>query len=89
MSKTIQQAIKDLDKFVEVYERDYEEWDSTYWKNGLQEVKDILKDVPDSDYDVVSDHCVADDPSGETYVNAIAYIEDGKPKLWYWVRENR
>lgn len=89
MSKTIKEAIAELDKFVEVYEKDYDEWDSTYWQNGFEEVKDMLKDVPEEQYEVVSDYCVAYDPSGETYVNAIAYIDEGKPKLWFWVRENR
>lgn len=89
MSKTMNEAIDELNNFRSVYERDYEEWDKVYWGKGLEEVSDILKDVPKEDYEVVSDLCVADDPSGETYVNAVAYTENGKPKLWLWVRENR
>ena len=89
MTKSIFDAIKEMDAFSDLYEEDYGKWDETYYENGIQSIGDILKDVPDDQYAYKGEWCVADDPSGETYINAVAYIEDGKPKIWQWTRDNR
>lgn len=89
MSKTILEAIKEIDVMSDLYEADYAKWDKEYYEKGIEGVEDLLKEVPEDEYDYRGEWCVAEDPSGETYINAIAYIEDGKPKIWQWVRENR
>ncbi|MDI9934729.1 hypothetical protein QM806_04570 [Rhodococcus sp. IEGM 1351] len=86
---TIKEAIEQLDKMSDIYEEDYEKWDAEYYEKGITGVADILKNVSDDEYAYRGEWCVADDPSGETYINPVAYIEDGKPKIWQWVRENR
>ena len=86
MSKTIQEAITELNEMVKVYGRSYEEWDKKYYQNGIEDPGDILKDVTDP-YEYNGEWEVSEDPSGEVYLNAIAYIEDGEPKLWIWVKD--
>ena len=86
MTKTILEAIAELEEMVIVYERSYDEWDKKYWQNGLEDPGDFLKDVTDP-YDYLGEWEVSEDPSGEVYINAIAYLEDGKPRLWLWAKD--
>lgn len=87
MTKTLKQALSELDEMVAVYERDYDEWDEKYYQNGLEDVGDFLKDV-EGNYEYIGGMEVAEDPAGEVYLNMISYVDDnGDAKLWFWVRD--
>lgn len=89
MSKSILQAIDEATAFSKMYEEDYGKWEETYYQKGIEDLSKLFNDVDEKEFDAVFDDCVADDPSGETYINSIAYLRDNEPTLWYWVRENR
>lgn len=88
MSKTVQEMIPELDAFRELKESDYEAWDAKYWNNGIEEPVDLLKDVDRESFLYTAEE-VSEDPAGETMVYVISYVEDGKPKQWYWEYDNR
>lgn len=74
MSKTIQEAIKEIEA-LETLDRDDETVDK------------ILEGVDPETY-VWNEAGSFDSPGYDMWANAIAYVEDGKPKLFTYMQES-